>query len=109
VTTQTQTEAPSGSAYLRLVALGGMGAAPLPALPPGFMAAAIGYVILVGFGDWGGLNAPGLVVSDLPAYDGVHVGDLAIALIVGVATALCVVAVRAPRVERRRTPPPGRP
>jgi chloride channel protein, CIC family len=43
-----------------------MGAALLPALLPGFVAAAVGYVIFVGFGDWGGLNTPGLVVPHLP-------------------------------------------
>lgn len=71
-----------------------MGAALLPALLPGFVAAAIGYLIFVGFGDWGGLNTPGLVVPHLPLYDGVHAGDLAVALIVGVGAALIVTAVR---------------
>src|SRR6476620_156961 len=49
---------------------GTLGAALIPALLPGFVAAAIGYVIFVGFGDWGGLNAPGLVEPGLPAYHG---------------------------------------
>ena len=38
----------------------GLGAMAIPALLPGFVAAAVGYLIFVGFGDWGGLNAPGL-------------------------------------------------
>jgi H+/Cl- antiporter ClcA len=43
-----------------------MGAALLPVLLPGLVAAAVGYLIFVGFGDWGGLGTPGLVVPDLP-------------------------------------------
>ncbi|MGH3016607.1 MAG: chloride channel protein, partial [Gaiellaceae bacterium] len=31
----------------------GLGAAVIPALLPGFVAAAVGYVVFVGFGDWG--------------------------------------------------------
>ena len=77
----------------------GMGALLIPALLPGFVAAAIGYVIFVGFGDWGGLNAPGLTIPDLPLYEGVHAGDLVIALVVGVVTAVLLAAVR--RLSRR--------
>jgi hypothetical protein len=33
-----------------------LGSALLPVLIPGFVAAAIGYVIFVGFGSWGGLH-----------------------------------------------------
>ncbi|HET6211261.1 MAG TPA: hypothetical protein VFE14_00160, partial [Micromonosporaceae bacterium] len=43
----------------------GMGAALLPALLPGLVAAAVGYLIFIGLGDWAGLNAPGLVVPNL--------------------------------------------
>ena len=79
----------------------GLGAALLPALLPGFVAAAVGYLIFVGFGDWGGLNAPGLVVPDLPLYEGTHLLDLLVAIAVGVATAALVVAINrfATRVE----------
>ena len=79
----------------------GLGAALLPALLPGFVAAAVGYLIFVGFGDWGGLNAPGLVVPDLPLYEGTHLLDLLVAVAVGVATAVLVVAINrfATRVE----------
>jgi H+/Cl- antiporter ClcA len=84
----------------------GLGAATVPALLPGFVAAALGYVIFVGFGDWGGLDAPGLVVPDLPLYDGTHVGDLVVAIAVGVATAgvigLIHRLVTGPAVERAR-------
>ena len=71
----------------------GLGAALLPVLLPGFVAAAIGYLIFVGFGDWGGLDAPGLVVPDLPLYEGTHLLDLLVALAVGVATALVVAVI----------------
>jgi H+/Cl- antiporter ClcA len=72
----------------------GMGAALLPVLLPGLVAAAVGYVIFVGFGHWGGLNAPGLAVPDLPTYHGTRMVDLLVGLVVGVLTALLVTAVR---------------
>jgi H+/Cl- antiporter ClcA len=72
----------------------GLGAALLPALLPGFVAAAVGYVIFVGFGDWGGLATPGLAEPGLPAYNGTHVYDLLVALVVGVAAAVVIAAVR---------------
>lgn len=72
----------------------GMGAVLLPVLLPGLVAAAIGYLVFVGFGDWGGLESPGLVVSDLPLYDGVHLYDLVVAVAVGVLGALVVLVAR---------------
>jgi hypothetical protein len=50
----------------------GMGSALLPVLLPGFVAAAIGYVLFIGLGDWGGLSAQGLAVPNLPPYNGTH-------------------------------------
>ena len=76
----------------------GMGAMLLPVLLPGLVAAGIGYLVFVGFGDWGGLEAPGLVVSDLPLYDGVHLLDLVVA----------VVDRRRRRADRPRRPAGGR-
>jgi H+/Cl- antiporter ClcA len=73
----------------------GLGVGALPVLIPGFVAAAVGYVIFIGFGDWGGLDAPGLEIPSLPAYDGMHLGDLGLAVVIGVLTVLAVVAVRA--------------
>lgn len=67
----------------------------LAVMLPGFVSAAVGYTIFVGFGDWGGLDAPGLAVPHLPLYDGIHAGDLVVAIAVGVLAALCVVSVRA--------------
>ena len=72
----------------------GMGAMLLPVLLPGLVAAGIGYLVFVGFGSWGGLEAPGLVVSDLPLYDGVHLLDLVVAVVIGVAGALIVLVAR---------------
>ena len=72
----------------------GMGAVLLPVLLPGLVAAGVGYLVFVGFGDWGGLEAPGLVVSDLPLYDGVHLLDLVVAVVIGVVGALIVLAAR---------------
>jgi H+/Cl- antiporter ClcA len=72
----------------------GMGAMLLPVLLPGFVAAGVGYLVFVGFGSWGGLEAPGLVVSDLPLYDGVHLLDLVVAVVVGIVGALVVLVAR---------------
>ncbi len=71
----------------------GMGAALIPALLPGFVAAAVGYLIFIGFGDWGGLDTPGLTIPDLPLYEGTHVGDLLIAIVVGVVVAVVIAGV----------------
>ena len=70
-----------------------LGAMLVPALLPGFVAAAIGYVIFVGFGNWGGLETAGLAVPNLPLYDGTRVVDLFFAVVVGVATAIAIAAV----------------
>jgi H+/Cl- antiporter ClcA len=72
----------------------GLGAAVIPILIPGLVAASIGYLIFIGLGDWGGLDATALSVPGLPAYEGVHLRDLVVAVGVGVAMALIVEAVR---------------
>jgi len=71
-----------------------LGPALIPVLIPGFVAAAIGYLIFVGFGTWGGLHAQSLVVPDLPPYNGTHVYDLVVGVVVGVAAALVITVVR---------------
>src|SRR5262249_25339978 len=71
-----------------------MGRRLLPILLPGFVAAALGYVIFVGFGTWGGLHQQSLVVPDLPPYNGTHVYDLIVAIVVGIVAALVVTIVR---------------
>jgi H+/Cl- antiporter ClcA len=70
-----------------------LGTAFAPALLPGFVAAAVGYVIFLGFGDWGGLDTPGLEVPHLELYDGTRVVDLFVAVAVGVVTAIVIAAV----------------
>ena len=72
----------------------GLGAAIIPILIPGLVAAAIGYLIFLGLGDWGGLDTTALSVPGLPVYDGVHLRDLVIAVGVGVVIAFLVEVVR---------------
>ena len=72
----------------------GFGAATISILLPGFVAAGTGYLVFVGFGDWGGLHAQAITFTGLPEYTGVHPGDLILAVLVGVLTALVVVVVR---------------
>lgn len=72
----------------------GFGASTVPILLPGFVAAGTGYLVFVGLGDWGGLDAQAITFTGLPPYTGVHAGDLALALVVGILAALVVVAVR---------------
>jgi H+/Cl- antiporter ClcA len=76
-----------------------LGAALIPTLLPGLVAAACGYLIFIGLGDFGGLDTVSLAVPDLPDYDGTQVLDLVIGVGVGVATALLIVAVM--RMARR--------
>lgn len=72
----------------------GAGGQLILALLPGLVAAAIGYLIFVGFGTWGGLHETSLTVPDLPPYQGVHVGDLLISIAIGIAAALVIAGVR---------------
>jgi H+/Cl- antiporter ClcA len=71
-----------------------MGAALVPLLLPGLVAAACGYLIFIGLGDWGGLEATKLKVPDLPHYEHTTVSDLLIAVAVGIAAALVIIGVR---------------
>ena len=77
----------------------------LPVLVPGLVSAAVGYLVFVGLGDWGGLEAQGLVVPNLPLYDGTHVLDLLVGVAVGLLAAVVVTGVRrfAARVAERET------
>ena len=70
-----------------------LGSRLVPALLPGFVAAAVGYVIFTGFGDWGGLDAPGLAVPDLAPYDSTRVLDLLAAVGVGIVTAILIALI----------------
>ena len=71
-----------------------MGAVLLPVLLPGFVAAAVGYVIFIGLGNWGGLEAQALAVPNLPPYNGTHIYDLVVGVVVGVLAAIVVTACR---------------
>jgi H+/Cl- antiporter ClcA len=71
-----------------------MGAALIPILLPGLVSAACGYLIFVGLGDWGGLDTTALAVPGLPEYNGTHVEDLLVGLVVGIVAAVLIVGVR---------------
>ena len=70
-----------------------LGAALVPALLPGFVAAAVGYLIFIGVGPYTGAPAPGLTLPDLEAYTGTSVPDLVVAIAVGVLTGALIVVV----------------
>ena len=70
------------------------GSAIIPVLLPGAVAAAVGYVLIVGLGSWSGIPMHGLSVPDLPAYDNTRVVDLLIAVAAGVVIAALVLVLR---------------
>ena len=78
---------------------------------PGFVAAAVGYVVFVGIGDWGGVASMQIAVPGLPVYDGTHVLDLLLAIVVGILAALVVAGVRrfATRIDTVAEPRLGLP
>jgi H+/Cl- antiporter ClcA len=71
-----------------------LGAALTPILLPGLVAAAIGYVIFIGIGDWGGLGEAVLSVPGLPPYEGTHLLDLMLAIGIGLLAAVVITVVR---------------
>jgi H+/Cl- antiporter ClcA len=82
----------------------GLGAAAVPVLLPGLVAAAVGYVIFLGLGDWGQVDSASIAVPGLPAYDGTSVEDLLLGIAVGLAAAVVIAGVRrlAERIDDRR-------
>jgi H+/Cl- antiporter ClcA len=81
------------SAGILLIEAGiGLGKLLIPLIIPGLVAAAIGYLLFTGFGNWGGLEETTLSVPGLPPYEEVHVGDLLVAVVAGVLIALVVQA-----------------
>ena len=72
----------------------GLGAAAITALLPGLVSAAVGYLIFVGLGDWGGLSSAPLTIPDLPTYDETSIRDLVVGLVAGVVVAVVIAAVR---------------
>jgi H+/Cl- antiporter ClcA len=83
----------------------GLGVALIPVLLPGAVAAAVGYTIVVGVGNFAGIPTGSLSVPDLPAYPNTSIGDLLMAIVVGVALALVVAVVKrlAHRVQLTQT------
>ena len=79
------------------------GRALIAALVPGLVAAAIGYTIFVGVGDWGGIDAQRLSIPGLPEYHGTKVRDLVLAVVIGLVAAIVIALVRtlATAIERR--------
>ena len=71
-----------------------LGAALIPSLLPGLVASAVGYLIFIGLGDWGGVSSAGLTVPSLPDYHGTSLRDLVVALLVGVVAAVVVTAAK---------------
>ncbi len=71
-----------------------MGRMLIPVLLPGLVAAACGYSVFVGLGDWGGIETQTLSVPGLPVYDGTSVGDLLAAVALGVVIAVVIGLVR---------------
>ena len=72
----------------------GFGKRLVPVLLPGFVAAAVGYVLFVGFNGWTGLKSSSLAVGNLPAYTTIQLGDLGYAILAGVVIAVVVRLVR---------------
>ncbi len=89
----------------------GLGAMAIPALLPGFVAAAVGYVLFIGLDSWGGLATQAIVVPDLPVYGTTRIIDLVVAIVVGFVAALVIHIVRsgAAAIEQRTVPRLGMP
>ena len=87
-------EGPLVAGMLMIEAGVGLGAALIPTLLPGLVAAACGYSIFIGLGNWEGIQTAGLSVSGLPSYDGTTVGDLLLGVAIGLVTALVIEGVR---------------
>jgi chloride channel protein, CIC family len=85
---------PLVASFMMIEGAVGLGAALIPSLLPGFVAAAVGYLIFIGVGNWGGVHAAALAVPGLPAYTGTSVRDLVVAVVVGIVAALIVTVAR---------------
>jgi len=64
------------------------------ALLPGFVAAGTGALVFTGVADWEGLHQANLSLPSLPPYESVRVTDLAWCLVMAVAVAGVIVALR---------------
>lgn len=65
-----------------------------PALLPGFVAAGTGALVFTGVGGWEGLHQTTLALPALPAYPTIRIADLGWCLLLAVAVAVLVVAIR---------------
>lgn len=85
---------PAGALLTEASAALALGAAQTAMLLPGFVAAACGYLIFVGFGSFGGVDTFSISVPGLPAYDQAHLADLVVAVVVGVVATVILTAIR---------------
>ncbi len=70
------------------------GAALLPALIPGLVAASVGYVLFEGLGSWGGLHETAMNIPGLPRYEETSIRDLLLSIVVGLVAAVLVAGIR---------------
>jgi len=84
---------PAGVLLVEASVGAGLGAAVIPLLLPGLVAAAIGALVFTGVGDWGGLDQEVLSVPGLQPYEGVHAVDLLVGIGVGLVAAALVWAI----------------
>jgi H+/Cl- antiporter ClcA len=84
----------------------GLGTAALPMLLPGLVAAAVGYLLFVGLGTWGGLHETALTIPGLPLYQHTRVLDIFLGLGIGIAAGILMAVVRrvGARVDSLRGP-----
>ncbi len=77
----------------------GMGTTLMPVLLPGFVASAVGYVVIVALSGSTGISGTGLVVPDLPLYHGPYFLDLCLAIALGIVAAVIISWIK--RVAQR--------
>lgn len=85
---------PAGALLTEASAGLALGAAQTAMLLPGFVAAAFGYMIFVGFGSFAGVDTFPISVPGLPAYGQIKIGDLVVALVVGVVATVVLTSIR---------------
>jgi H+/Cl- antiporter ClcA len=78
----------------------GMGSMLIPVLLPGLVAAAVGWLLFEGLGDWEGLDTTALTIPGLHTYDSTSVRDLLLSIALGIVVALVCEGVR---ILARRT------
>ncbi|MBI1376349.1 MAG: chloride channel protein [Frankiales bacterium] len=71
-----------------------LGASVIPVMLPGLVSAAVGYVLITGIGDWGGVPTGSLTVPDLAPYPTTRIADLFLAVVIGLVVSILVQVVR---------------